>query len=162
MSVLLGVTAFVIFAPGRAQAVSFSCTLVNGTTVRLVQDVTLNNIAVARTTINGPVIVFNRTVLKKFSTQTQLFWLSHECAHQKLGHFTGQKAQARATKEQQADCQGAKDMVRRFRISSYDLRVITNEVSQVGRGRGGQAVNYMTGSKRAVFIRQCAVAAAGG
>ena len=162
LAVWVGVILFGAMWPGRAQAVSFSCTLADGTSVRMVQDVTLNNIAVARMTISGPAIVFNMAALKKFSTQTQLFWLSHECAHQTLGHFTVRKSIPRATKEQQADCQGAKDMVLRFRIGSYDLKVITNEVSQVGKGRGGQAANYMTGPQRAQLIENCAVSAAGG
>lgn len=149
-----------VLGAGRAYAISFSCTLTGGKVVRLVQDVTLNNIAVARMTLQGPEIVFNMDVLKKFSTQTQLFWLSHECGHQKLGHFTVRKSTPRATKERQADCQGAQDMVLRFRIDSYDLRVITNEVSQVGKGRGGEAVNYMTGPERAKLIEECAVKAA--
>ena len=162
LAVWLGVVLFGAMWADRAQAVSFSCTLAGGTTVRMVQDVTLNNIAVARMTISGPAIVFNMAALRKFSTQTQLFWLSHECAHQKLGHFTVRKSIPRATKEKQADCQGAKDMVIRFRISSYDLQVITNEVSQVGKGRGGEAANYMTGPQRAQLIENCAVSAAGG
>ena len=120
----------------------------------------MNNIAIARQNVTGPVIVVNLALLKKFSLPTQLFWLSHECAHQRLGHFTTRRSTARATKEQQADCQGAKDMVMRFRITSDQLRIITDEVSRVGRGRGGLAAQYMSGPQRAQLIADCAVQAA--
>ncbi len=135
---------------------TFTCTLDDGSKVDIVEDNTIDNIAISRVDSDGThKIVVNMMVMKSnFSLPTRLFWMAHECAHHQLGHVYATSNIKRAEYEREADCYGVVELVKDGRLDNDDLSTIIDEVSGIQKG---QTQYYLSGPQRASDIKTCAI-----
>jgi hypothetical protein len=133
----------------EAQVTFEGCTDFRGIPVASVADVGVQDVAVATYAPNGaPVIVYNVGALRWLAPPTRMFFYAHECAHHALGHGVSRHPM---TAEQEADCWGIRELVRRNLISPADFRAIQNDIARFGRGDW----THLPGPQRASKLGEC-------
>ena len=154
--ILAGLLVVSLGQAALAQSVTYEgCVDIRGIPVASVPTYSINDTAIASLTLSGaPVIYYNPNSTKWMSRPTLLWGYAHECAHHALGHTFGSAHPLQ--KEQQADCFGIVEVVRRGLVDDAGVTAIQQWLSG-----GGSNWDHLPGPVRAVNLRMC-LAAAGG
>lgn len=153
-SAVCAMVVVAVSAPASAQVTWDGCVDALGRPVASVRDLSINDVAIASTTVRGPIIRYNPMVLASISSTSRLFWYLHECAHHALGHTLSVQ---RLGVEREADCWAARKLVELKGLTPERLRNLAREFA----GNPGDWT-HLPGPMRTLDVVNCARMASGG
>ena len=148
LGVALVSALLVLGTPSSAlgQATYDGCVDFRGRAVLSIHDDNIGDVAMARVVNGEPVVFYNVRVLAWLPAKTRLFWYAHECAHHVLAHL----ARMNLDMEQEADCWGIRELVRRRIVADVDITRIQSSLSY----SPGDSWHF-PGPIRAINLRRC-------
>lgn len=143
------VTLLILLASNFARAdyviyiggMPLNCSNVYGVPVNFILNTGLADVGSANPFSNPPIIVFNPHVLSQFTTEMQLFWFGHECAHHTVG-----------ANEPAADCMSIKTLRNMGLLSAAQIPILQ---SQILGAPGNMWTGHMPGPMRAQHFANC-------
>jgi hypothetical protein len=144
----------ILLFPGivpSADAAGTNCLDAKGRPVGLVEDDQLHQIARASLDpIGGEAVVFyNPHLLTWIHPETRLFFLTHECAHHRLGHPLGSGLTAEM--ESAADCWAVRELIQEGLLDEEGLISIQKDLYTFGREEWAG----VPGSRRGINPEEC-------